>query len=71
MLDLPGECLDVRPHRDEPELGVGVAGPRAGLALAVALQEEAQGALGGAVLAVAAARHHHYLPWQIADVAGG
>ena len=48
MLYLPGE-LGAVPLADESEVGAGLAGPGAGLALSVTLEEVAE-TLGGALL---------------------
>lgn len=61
VLDLPEEGLRLGLVAEQLELGDGVARPAVGLALAIALQEEAQRLLV-AVVGQRLARHHHDLP---------
>lgn len=68
MLDLPIKRFSIRLMGNQSKFSHGVARPARGFALAVTLQEEAQGLLLLAVGRGRLSRHHHDLPRQVADV---
>lgn len=68
MLNLPIKRFSVWLMGDQPKFSHSIARPARGFALAVTLQEEAQGLLLLTVGRGRLSRHHHDLPRQVTDV---